>query len=239
MAFAVNIKWLLKHLIESECDDLENFVHTIKSGLESESDRFSQTIDERLQGLDEQKKAEILDWYADEAFGLLDRYPKILWQSVFISFYAFFEHEMNNICKQLRNRGATKIPKSGAKSPGPSLSAEPCLEQFSIDIRGSSKERKRLVAYMGIRNLIVHHRGQLRKKDKESARVRSFVKRQKTVSLNHHEEILISPDFCLEILATVRTHLVGVLEAIADGLMKEKPFSADDLPFKKKKGKKT
>ena len=73
----------------------------MSSGLASEAKKFESLIDRITAGMDEDRANEVAQQYADEAFGVYDRYPRVLWQSVFISLYAFFEEEMNN--KLFRN----------------------------------------------------------------------------------------------------------------------------------------
>src|SRR6187402_1653111 len=94
-------KWIIKHVIELECDDLLAFANTMSSGLQSECDRFTSSMDRITAGMDEHKKAETLELYTDDAFGLMDRYPTILWQSVFISLYSFFEQQMTDVCRRI------------------------------------------------------------------------------------------------------------------------------------------
>ena len=85
----VKYKWLYTHTAEAECDDLRDFVYTMSSGLASEAKRFESLIARITAGMDEDRANDVAQQYADEAFGVLDRYPRVLWQSVLSQFMPF------------------------------------------------------------------------------------------------------------------------------------------------------
>jgi len=216
----VDFKYIFTHGIEIECDDLLSFVQTMAGGLQSEMREFESFLDRVTEGLDETRKNEAIEHYADDAFGVMDRYPRILWQSVFISLYSFFEQEMNGICRRVRREADKKgIPKTKVpKQTGVTLPAQKCLLEFKIRLAMKSAEWKRMTAYVGVRNLIVHNRGQLRKNDDESERVKQFVRYAKYLTLDHSNTLVLEREFCVAMIETMRAVLIKTIAAIPNKL---------------------
>src|SRR4051794_21466732 len=100
------VRWEWKpfalQMLEHECEDLEDFVHTIDAGLKSQVAKFNRRLAKKTKGMSEEQKTYFIEDYAEDAFGLLERYPRLQWQSVFISLYGFFDLQMNEFCRRLR-----------------------------------------------------------------------------------------------------------------------------------------
>jgi hypothetical protein len=212
----VNFKYLFKHGVEIECDDLLSFIHTMDSGLKGELKNFESFMDRLTKGMDENRKSETYEQYADDAFGLMDRYPIILWQSVFISLYAFFEQEMNDICRRVRRIANTKhIAKTRVRiSMDVALPGHKCLAEFRVRLAAKSPEWKKFEGYVGVRNLIVHNRGHLRANDAESERVKTFARYNKHISIDHHKRIILERQFCVAMVEIMRVLLHKTIAAI-------------------------
>ncbi len=212
----VNFKWLFRQGVELECDDLLSFIDTMDSGIKGEMHSFGSFLDRLTDGMDDDRKAHVIEQYADDAFGLLDRYPIIVWQSVFISLYSFFEQEMNDICRRVRRMADEKgIAKTSvAKSKNVVLPGQRCLSQFKVKLATRSRQWKRLIACVAIRNLIVHNRGSLRTNDDESERVKVFVQHARHIKIDNHGRLVLDRVFCAEMVEAMRTVLLKTIAAI-------------------------
>lgn len=225
--YTLNRKLLHAKVINTECDMLSAYVETMADGLGHEVDRLAKQLESMTKGYDEESAQRTYDHFAEDIIYLTQDFPSILWQSVFLSLYIFFEEEMNGLCRRIRSivekkKGITKtkVP----QVPGVVLPAQKCLMEFNVRLATKSAVWKRFEAYLGIRNLIVHNRGTLRQ-DPESDRVRKFISRHRHISLNKNgkfdarERIELTKDFCVAFHKDMRTLVVKTAKAIPKKLL--------------------
>jgi hypothetical protein len=211
----VNFKHIYQELVRIECDEVEQFIKTMQSALNREYLTFEEFVKEQLATVPEHRRDEVGEWYAEDADGLRNRYPRILWQVVFVSEYSLFEQQMNGLCRRIRNIARSKgiAAATVQASTDTQLPGEKCLRSFGIRLARTSKEWKRFQSLVGVRNLIVHNRGHLRKDD-ESARVRAFVRRAKHITIDHHNKLVLSMEFCVKVVELMRRLLAKTVTAI-------------------------
>lgn len=131
----VKYKWLYTHAAEVECDDLRDFVYTMSSGIAGEVKKFESLIDRITAGMDVDRANDVAQQYDEEAFGVYDRYPRLLWQSSFISLYAFFEEEMNG--RSLETHGGDhQAELEERRCPGRAQSQTVTATAFSLHATG-------------------------------------------------------------------------------------------------------
>jgi len=210
------------HTAEAECDDLRDFIYTMSGGLASEERKFESLIDRITGGMDKDRANDVAQQFADEAFGVYDRYPGALWQSVFISLYAFFEEETNNICRRVRKIAeAKKITAISAVIPDGVLPAQTCLARFSVRLAVKSAAWTRFLAYKTIRNIVAHNHGKV-KVDSDGMRAKAFASRHANIRIDGGR-ITLNSEFCLSVIDDMRVILTKTIKAISQKLFEYDP----------------
>lgn len=229
----VKYKWLYTHTADVECDDLRDFVYTMSGGIDAEAKKFESLIDRVTAGMEEDRANDVAQQYADEAFGIYERYPRLLWQSVFMSLYAFFDETMNDICRRVRRvADIRKITVPKLSVPEPFLSGQPCLARYGIRLAVKSGPWKRFLAYKAIRNVVAHNLGNL-KDDPNSKTVRAFARRHANITIERGR-IILNSAFCLAVVEDMRLLLTKTIKSIPNKLFEYEPPMRDVIASIKK-----
>lgn len=215
-------KWLYTRTAEAECDNLRDFVYTMSGGMAGEAKKFDSLIERITAGMDEDQANEVAQHYDDEAFGIYDRYPRLLWQSVFISLYAFFEQEMNGICRRVRRVAELKmLGNVSATIPDDLLPAQKCLTRFGVRLAVKSAGWKRFLAYKAIRNIVVHNHGKV-KNDSDGNKAKAFTRRHVNIEIDHNC-ITLNSGFCFGVIEDMRLILIKTIKSIPQKLFEYDP----------------
>jgi hypothetical protein len=220
--YRIKFKSLYTHTVEVECDDLRDFICTVARGLDTEAKSFESEIGRITEGMDDGLANEIAQQWADDAFGIFDRYPKLLWQSVFISLYAFFEEQMTSICRRVRKVAKAKnLCSSNVAVPSDSLPAQECLTRFRVRLAVKSAAWRRLLAYKSIRNIVAHNHGNVRS-DNNGMKAKSFARRHANIKIER-DRITLNSEFCLTVVDDMQSILTKTIKAIPTTLFEWDP----------------
>lgn len=221
--YVTAIKPIYRTLIGFECERLEQFIDEMRLALRSKYTSFEKFAMQQIEDAPEERRDEIAEWYAEDAHNLAEEYPRLLWQGVFISLYALFEQQMNQICHRIR--AIAKQRKKSLRSAAPIgnvIPGEACLRKCGVRLSRSSTEWKQFSRLVAIRNIIAHNHGKLRNGE-DSKHVRRHVRRMQNISIDDHGQLILSGEFCLEVAKLIRAILFKTIEKIPEKLLAAKP----------------
>jgi len=153
--------------LESELDNLRNYIRTMGLALRVEQGQWDKYIDEQKASMTTDEFAEYLDFQSDNYWDLNDRFPRLMRETTFVGVMSLLEHEFVGLChliKRQRNITAAyeKLPR---KTTLESI-REYIKQHTGVDI-GVQPRWKTLDTLNTIRNSIVHEDGRIRHKQSQ------------------------------------------------------------------------
>ena len=223
----VSGKSVHRSILNHDCDELEQFIESMHSTMRSGCKRFDAYARRQIEAAAPHRQSEFAQWLAEDAHNLSVRYPRLLWQSVFVSLFSLFDKQMGDFCRRIRHVAqvngivrATKHEGRATRDDSKGLPGEKCLRRFGVRLATKSREWKKLRSLESVRNVIVHNRGRLRKSDddRDSKAVRAFARRAKSLKLEDGREIVVTMELCVEMAKLIRLLLNKTLNAIPQQL---------------------
>jgi hypothetical protein len=149
-------------------------------------------------------------------------YPTIMREAFLLHVYSSTEHHLKRICTDYHQRTGTSV----------------ALPKFDRDIL---KRIKNFLAAVGVsfprqdalwrnvdalrlvRNCMAHSNGRVEKSNKNSSEIYAFMKRRRSISLDHHNHVVFKPKFTMDTLKILKAFFNGLLVAVADNYEKAVP----------------
>lgn len=218
----IDFKNLFLHGVESECEDLQQFIETMQSAIARKQKDFDSFVSRKAKGLSDEARDEVYDWYSDEAGQVYSTFPQLLWNAVFTSLFGYFEQEMNSYCRRIRSFAKSKnIPLVAIPTGQDQLvPGQKCLQSCGIRLPLKSREWKKFQIYVPIRNLIVHNHALLRPNDDNADQVRAFIAKENSITISRFGHVVLNKEFCEEALNVIRKILTRTLTAIPGKLLR-------------------
>jgi len=206
--------------IRSECDQLTEYVTEIHKSLAGSHKALEKSVAEAIDKTeDEDAQQEIAISFLDPEHNLLEVFPAMFSAATFVSIYSYLEHEMVGLCKDIEKRRKLSIALDDLAGAGIDQAAK-YLEKIC-----AIKEPKKGAAWSEIkhmqhvRNALVHRRGIMREKtateDPEKA-MREYVNSRPAISINSAETLVLTKDYCLHAVKTIRDYLLETVGKLPD-----------------------
>ncbi len=209
-----NLKPFLLEHVRLDCDSMESLLENLKQSIALGQTSFEGQIGQQLEKLNEADRAALLDDYADEAFGVFERFPNLMWRSMAFSLYSYFEMTMSDLCRHIREDGKNSERKVKV-SEQCDLPGEKCLLEFGIKLPRDSKQWNRLPFYKALRNRIAHH-GASVDNGAESAVVRTGAENMSDITISGTNSVIVGPSFCFQFMRDIQDVLTATIDAIPD-----------------------
>ena len=128
-------------------------------------------------------------------------FPNLQRRSALITLFAFFEHELEELCHLLQKQEAYSLDLSEVQGRGVRRASTYLEKVAGVDPKRSSAEWAEIQSIQSIRNLIVHKEGKLvDAKNKRSMAESDYVKRSPL--LDGDNEVLLKAGYLAHVLAT-------------------------------------
>lgn len=203
----MRIKAILLRSLESGLHRFEEYNDHVESSLTSELKK----IGKWGEALHEDKREEFFDWYYDDIANMRDTFPQLLRASLFLSVYAFLEHELDVLCKRYKKEKSLSLDVSDLRDKGIFRSQNYLKKVVSIPFPDNSPEWSRIRACQSLRNHMAHAGGLWRKIDNDDLKKKLLVLPR--VTIDSMERIQLEDKFIQDLIADVRWLLTEVVNS--------------------------
>ncbi|MCU0491369.1 MAG: hypothetical protein MUD01_07270 [Chloroflexaceae bacterium] len=140
-------------MIESELEQMHNYLNTVHSLLEEHVQKFTTSMDEAANHVSDKEKDRFDDYYSDTLWEL-DSFPKQLYSSFVVSWYSFVEHQLIHLCERLDLTITVRI--QDRKDLGTGIHRAKKFLKEAKDYTIDNEHWKELNSIAKIRNKIAH-----------------------------------------------------------------------------------
>lgn len=142
-------------------------------------------------------------------------FPNLQRRSALITLFAFFEHELDKLCKRVRTQSGYKIDLADISEKGILRSTTYLLKVADMDGIRNSSEWHEVKQIQSIRNQIVHSDGKLPgPTDTRRARLEDYIAKSKYLEVNGDGEINISTGYLAHCLTIFESYFSQLHEAL-------------------------
>ena len=195
--YLTNMEEFLENRLQEHSEHLEAFRS------ELQSDRKTTSPYDQVPG-------EILaeEWW----LGMFEGFANILRKSFFISAYGWLESRLTEECRRRDSRWRTRIEEKRGSTMYKAMSYLIEFQGVSYSL-GESTEWCRINGdYKRLRDCIVHCEGRLAEHCKDKTKLEDYIDQETTLTTSY-DEIVLSADFCSEVLNTITRFYISVLLA--------------------------
>ncbi len=144
-------------------------------------------------------------------------FENTLYSSFFVMIYFYLESELTRHCRDLEKKYQEKLALSDIVGSGVQRAITYLVKVHHVDFSlGSSREWEKIQNYNVLRNCIVHNQGRLDEGFDKNQREKllRFIQKPTSKLQKKHSLCILSKDFCLDALDTIKSFLHSVLFAV-------------------------
>lgn len=191
-----------KQSFNGHMDVMKEYVSTVETSLRQQLEKFTKDVDATIETMSKEEGEEYGEFMSDSHWMLAEVFPQMSRRAQLIVMYSFFEHSLHSFCKCLHNIGLTSHPPP--KKNFYVREAKKYLhEDAHIPNRVFGKAWNRVDKLRLIRNAITHNDGRL-SKDGDRRKLKLFIARESSISLQQFDEIVFTKELCPCFLNLVR-----------------------------------
>lgn len=195
--FKSNQYWLLNvntPLFEMRFDPIKAFVKSMNRMIEIENEELKK----KYNAVEQERPKHDIDY--PDAFDIYEseimnqrEYPKLLYNSMFLTVYSYLENEFRYICSICRTiEGHTLDAKDLSGSNYLQQSRDYIAKVVGVQLNDVNDEWRLLKIYQTLRNIVAHRQGKV---DSSEKKAREFINKNKGVSIDSNtSELLINSD---------------------------------------------
>lgn len=196
-------------------DELKRYLDITEKYLKKAKDDFEVHLDEQWKkisnsNLDPKDINELNDFYNEEYWLYSEIFPRILRNSFFVAIHSLLEYKMGLVCKRINEERKIPISWSDLRGDTPKQFKLYC-KLAHLEFPFSNPAWQQIKYYSKVRNCIVHTDGLLAEfqcKDK-----RGFITYLTGEGIiSQKQEIALTPNFCENVVKTMRVFLNKVIE---------------------------
>jgi hypothetical protein len=215
-AKASHVHYIHRH-VDNQLDVFEQYVWTVDSALKREKDADHAHIEEVLAKMPEERHSDYLSDTVPEMQYLQETIPLMFWNAAFLSMYFFLEHQLVNLCRHYQKDRKLQIGPEDLKDQG-IQAARKYLEKVLLLPFPADTTWNELMHYNRVRNVFVHNGGKVSTKEEPTTlgkSVRGYAAtKKKIMSISDSNEVVLSRQFCLEALETVREFVKKLFDGL-------------------------
>lgn len=145
----------------------------------------------------------------------VEYYPNLQRRSALIALFAFFESELDKLCKRVKNVDGHKIDLVDIAGKGIFRSTTYLLKVARIEGVRDSCQWHEVMQIQAIRNQIVHSGGRLPKSnDPKAEKLKAYIENSKFVLLSDEGEIILSEGYLGSCISTFKVYFSSLHEAM-------------------------
>ena len=167
----------IKPGISIEFDHLRSYAETLESALEKLHKDLDKEIRQHFKKappLTQEDIQEREDLIGEKSREILDIFPYIMRNSLFITLYSLLEHELDSLCDCICEEKNYSVKRSDLRGKGIHRAKTYLKKVAGVDFPDTTPSWTAIVHYNYIRNFIVHNDGEL-DNIKRARKVREFV----------------------------------------------------------------
>lgn len=143
--------------IDLQLDNMEGYLDFFEKAIKSKIKEFEENLEKKAINLSVDDKERFFEFHSDEYWKLADVIPYMTYTNFIISLYSYIEHELFNLCKDIRKEQDIKLSYEDVGGKG-IYRAKLYLSKVA-DIEIEDKHWNELVIIGKLRNKIVHNGG--------------------------------------------------------------------------------
>lgn len=229
MGIRIGFLGLQESLTLHEIQRFDRFLSLLEPQIAKSRQEWQKEISQQARRIkDQQERDEFLD-FSSEEYWEFEEYERILRNSFLVTVHAFLEVKLGWFCSTMEKRRRLPISWRDIRGEDVLDRARLYLERlgalrFPVDTR----EWQNIRRYEKLRHYIVHRGGRLRRDDKDTW---TFAQNKGLLGGDRYidqEMMLLTPSFCSEILADVRSFLLSLHRELERALSNsEKPGESE------------
>ena len=131
----------------------------LESHLEQDLQSFEQWVEQQAKRIDDEDTlSQFYDFYSEE-YHEHKEFKVILMNSLFVSSFASFEHQLMQICHVAEGNSGSPFSERDLRSSSSTERAKTYLTKLGIEFPSDSQEWQNITRYREIRNKIMHNGG--------------------------------------------------------------------------------
>ncbi|MGA7501590.1 MAG: hypothetical protein WBX00_33075 [Isosphaeraceae bacterium] len=163
-----------------EVQSIKSYLGTVAAGFQREFERFEAQVSKQAADMDEDTRDRYMEDCAETADELTRHFPTFAWQTSFVAIYTLLEDDMLSIARTLGTHLGITLEPDDLKDKG-IFAAKKYLESLcGITFPERDRPWQEVLHYNRLRNVIVHSRGRVRRKNEA---IRNYVRDKKSKSL--------------------------------------------------------
>lgn len=154
------IMYIRRISVVAAFDQMRSYLHLVHASLDDEQERFFASVKGiHSTIIDEDQKQETLDLLHNEFIQVSHEFPRLLYSSFLVSWYSFIEHQLLQLCDDLKLTVTISVRQHDRYSKGIQRARQFLKEAATYEIPDDFWQE--LTKIQQIRNKIVHEGGEL------------------------------------------------------------------------------
>ena len=218
--YGVNMRHIVDRVIDTEFDELKDYVETIEGALQGKLDTFKARAKRRAEGMSPEAKERYFEDLAEDAIFLWDRFPALTWKTAFISTYSIFEHHLLNLCGHAGRYGDFGIDVDDIKGTGIFAAKIYLKEVCKVAFPDNTPDWGDVLQMNKIRNIFVHRLGRMKRGSTWKGLPEYQKRKARLIEFNEGGDIRLLEGYCLDAIETFRRFFKATLAAVPDHLLR-------------------
>ena len=208
--------------IDFDFENLKAHWKFANDNLKSEEQRFEEYTKKAIEGLSEEQKEEFYEFSKNEFFHINDLFPSLQWMSTFLLAYGVFENRLNKICLLANRTSCSTSSLHDIKGKGIERAKDYLSKVCRAKAPYNTPEWQKIKTLSKIRNVLVHASGDLNLDNKSHKEVFNESKKDKTIQITNHDEMLniasiqLTSEFVFRAIETFHSFLNTVCRTNVD-----------------------
>jgi len=208
----VSTRWL----IDDQLNEFDLYSDLVEKSLGERSDALVEQYQQHMAEASDEHKEYLADSYADEGIMLVERFPQLLRQSLFISIYAFLEQRLIGICEHYEHAKPTNVLLADLVDNGIIKCKTYLSKVVQIEFPESTHSWQQLLKYNKLRNQLVHVGPKLAS-GRPGGKLQNTIVQLDDVAVDSRREIVLGTQFCRSAVQTVRDFVADLFCKLPQG----------------------
>lgn len=217
---ATSIFIIFQDLIESEFNEIEEYIDEISSELKAKQEKLGKEYEEANKEIEKDLDFDIHSFFEDDIHKYFKSFPIYTYNPLLLTLYGQFENWLKKLCDLDSRKGFSKVKVKDLEGKNYIEKSRRYLEIVAeINLNDTKLEWQKITEIQKIRNCIAHNNSNI-VKDKsiliEKQELYKILSKDSRIELDktNGDFYIKEPEFLFEIIKLIKKYLITVIEKI-------------------------
>jgi hypothetical protein len=202
--------------MQQETASIRRYIEIVTAALAREFKFYDADVARRAVAAAPDAVQDLAEEWGATAGDLVDRFPQFTLQTTFVATYSLLEDELIGLARYLGRHLDVKLDPEELSDQGIHAAKTYLARLCGIAFPESMHPWQEVLHYNRLRNVLAHRRGRVKKDDKK---VRRYVESPKSVVIDKDDRLVLTKEFCLDVLATIDALMDNLFRLARDRVM--------------------